>query len=161
MLNNPSGKSWRSAAVTAMAADESLSDTWRALNVSLEAQNATPDDVATLVELIKKRIQPVNAFDLLARIDISVASDVLYSRYLSDDVCPDSKFGGFLFELSGMLDSIVEASGRDKLLEVVKGRDCGNARLKDPRVVEAFTDALDIPFEGFNAWLCSGPETCK
>jgi hypothetical protein len=112
-----------------------------------------PGDRELLEQLILRRIYPVNAFALLVQIDKQAAIDVLLRRYLGDTVDPDTKFGGYAFELSTMLDDLREAHGESALRELVNHPMFNKRRLNDDRVVEAFTDSLGIDKSRLSEWL--------
>lgn len=145
----------RDAARQAMAADTSLSRIWRDLPVAEVAEVCTSADAAWLRELMIRRIDPVNAFELLAHIDLNAAIEALLDRHLGEGVDPDRKFGGYSSELSIMLDDLVEIAGPDALRQLLRREGFGRKHLKDRRVIEAFSEALDIDEKQWETWLNS------
>lgn len=153
-MEKPSGEAeaWRSAAEHALQAHDELLDAWRRQKASVVLPHATSEDVELLRQLIVRKIYPVNAFEVLARIDHSAAIEVLLARYLGDGVDPDTKFGGFTFELSSMLDDLKEAHGQSALRSLIENPRFRRDLLMDPRVIEAFTNALDMSPDEFPHW---------
>lgn len=145
----------RSAAEQAMTAEAALFEVLRELPVAEAARNCTAADVAWLRELIIRRIYPANAFELLAHIDVNMAIEALLDRYLGEFVCPDTKFGGYSFELATMLGDLVEIAGPDALRQLLRCDGFGRKHLKDRRVIDAFSEALDIDEKQWEAWLIS------
>jgi hypothetical protein len=119
------------------------------------AQCCTQADVKWLRELMVRRIYPANAFELLARIDADAAIEALLDRHLGDGVDPDTKFGGYLFELATMLDDLVEIAGPDALRQLIQRDGFGRKHLSDRRVIAAFSDALDLDAQQWDTWLKS------
>lgn len=76
--------------------------------------------------------------------------------YLGKGVHPDNKFGGYTFELSTMLDDLREIAGEYALWQLIHLDAFDRNRLDDPRVREAFCDALDISQQDFGDWLALG-----
>jgi len=146
----------------ALAAHDALSEAWRSLSVPDIATCCSKDDISLLRDLIRSRIYPINAFELLARIDLSSAMQALLRWYLGKGVSPDTKFGGYTFELSTMLDDLNEIAGENALRQLIHLDSFDRDRLDDPRVREAFCDALDIAPQDFNGWLaCSATSSSE
>ena len=143
----------RSAGRNALAAQDALLAAWRDLKPEDFASLAGAPDVGLLVNLIERRIYAVPAFVALARIDITAARDVLLSRYLGRAVDPDRKFGGYLFELAAMLVVLCQAGGQAALLDLIDRPDFSPERLTDQRVVEAFSEALEIGPSQVPEWI--------
>ncbi|HET6878805.1 MAG TPA: hypothetical protein VFI31_01470 [Pirellulales bacterium] len=155
MKENKTLEELRTAAADAMTASKGLFEVWRELPVSEVAQCCTQADVGWLRELIIHRIYPVNAFELLAHIDVDSAIEALLDRYLGEAVSPDTKFGGYSFELDTMLDDLVEIAGPDALKRLVQRNGFGRKHLNDRRVTDAFADALNLDAKQWNTWLKS------
>ena len=134
----------RSAGRNALEAQDALLAAWRDLKPEDVASLAGAPDVGLLVRLVERRIYAVPAFGALARIDITAARDVLLSRYLGRAVDPDRKFGGYAFELTAMLDDLRQAGGQEALTDLIDQPDFLPERLTDQRVIEAFSEALEI-----------------
>jgi hypothetical protein len=143
----------RSAGRNALEAQDALLAAWRDLKPEDFASLAGGPDVGLLVRLIERRIYPVPAFGALARIDITAARDVLLSRYLGRAVDPDRKFGGYAFELAAMLDELSQAGGQEALMDLIDQPDFSPEGLADQRVVEAFSDALEIGPSRVPEWI--------
>jgi hypothetical protein len=149
---NASAEALRLAARRAIEAHDELSAQWRSSqSASICLQSA--EDVELLKQLVLRRIDPVNAFAALCRIDKSGAIAVLLRRYIGEGVDPDRKFGGFGSELWIMLDDLCEEHGEDALRDLVHHPQFNRSALRDPRVVEAFADSLDIEVGKFPDWL--------
>jgi hypothetical protein len=143
----------RSAGRRALEAQDELASVWKHLNEKEIAQAATPDDSELLCQLILRRIYPTNAFAALANVSPPVAQQMLLARYLGKGVDPDTKFGGFSYELSSMLDDFYMASGERGLRELVRHPQFDRNCLDDPRVVDALSEALKIRPEELPEWL--------
>ena len=131
---------------------------WRTLPMADTARRCDEHDIELLCELITRRIYPVNAFELLARIDLNAAFRVLLDLYVSSQVNPDRKFGGYYFELSIMLDDLKEIGGEQALRRLLALDRFDRRKLADHRVVDAFSEALEIEPEEFQTWLASSTE---
>lgn len=145
----------RVAGRNVLGAHDALLEVWRSLSVPDVARCCTGADIELLRQLIKSRIDPLNAFELLAQVDVSSAMQALLGWYLGKGVDPDTKFGGYTFELSTMLDDLYEIAGEDALRQLIHMDAFDRNRLDDPRVREAFCDALDIAPQEFAVWLAS------
>jgi hypothetical protein len=143
----------RSAGRSALEAQDALLAAWRDLKPEDIASLAGGPDVGLLVRLIERRIYAVPAFGALARIDITAARDVLLSRYLGRVVDPDRKFGGYAFELAAMLDELCQAGGHEALMDLIDQPDFSPERLTDQRVIEAFSEALEIEPSRVPEWI--------
>lgn len=150
-------QAFRSAAKEAIESHDALADLWRKMPVAETAHRCGESDVALLRQLIEYRIFPVNAFELLARIDLREAYSALLSRYVGKGVSPDGKFGGYSFELSVMLDDLKEIGGEEALRGLIALDGFDRRKLTDPRVINSFSDALDIEPHEFNDWLNASP----
>jgi DNA-directed RNA polymerase alpha subunit len=110
-------------------------------------------DKDVLCNLIISRIDILNSFELLVRLDPDRALRVLTRCYLGKGVSPDTKHGGYESELSIMLDDIVEISGEPTLRKLVK-LNIDEETMKDKRVIRSFCDALSLDAEiEFLHWL--------
>jgi hypothetical protein len=143
----------RSAGRNALEAQDALLAAWRDLKPEDVASLAGAPDVGLLVRLIERRIYAVPAFGALARIDITAARDVLLSRYLGRVVDPDRKFGGYAFELATMLDELRQAGGQEALTDLIDQPDFSSERLTDRRVIEAFSEALEMEPSRVPEWI--------
>jgi hypothetical protein len=143
----------RDAAQAALRAQDELLDVWRNVATGQLASELEAADISLLRELIVRRIYPVNAFGLLAQADPEVAADVLLSRYLGKSVDPDTKFGGFEFELATMLDDLLAAGGMEGIADLVRKSDFAMDRLEDPRVKRVFSDVLQIETDQVMTWV--------
>jgi hypothetical protein len=143
----------RSAGRDALEAQDALLTAWRDLKPEDFASLAGGPDVGLLVRLIERRIYAVPAFGALARIDITAAREVLLSRYLGRGVDPDRKFGGYVFELASMLDELLQAGGQEALMDLIDRPSFSPERLTDRRVIEAFSEALEIGPLGIAEWI--------
>lgn len=155
MQANETLEKLRSAAEQAMAAEAALFEVWRELPVAEVAQCCTAADAAWLREIMIRRIYPANAFELLAHIDVNMAIEALLDRYLGEFVGPDTKFGGYSFEISTMLSDLAEIAGTDALRQLLRHDGFGRKHLQDRRVIEAFSEALDIDEKQWETWLKS------
>jgi len=158
-VSNAAFRELRSAAAEALRAHDKLLEVWRHVEESKLAADATTDDIAILRELVVRRIYPVNAFGLLVQIDRDAAIEVLLSRYLGVAVDPDTKFGGFEFELATMLDDLREVGGIGSLRTLVRHPQFSLERITDPRVRRGFGDTLNMDEEQIMAWVRSERET--
>ena len=143
----------RNAAARAVTSHDELLTIWRNLDSSQIAGECTPDDVQLLQELVRRRIYPINAFELLARADREAAIDTLLSRYVGVHVDPDRKFGGYSFELESMIEDLVNVHGDAALRELIARPQFEAARLRDHRVQAALCQALEIDEPALRAWL--------
>lgn len=146
-------ENWRSIARQALEVHDKLLNAWRALDDRELRDLSSAEDTEVLKQMIVRRIYPVNAFAALAVVDRQGAIDVLFSRYLGIGVDPDSKFGGYCFELSTMLDDLRESYGEAVLRELICDRRFNRNLLHDKRVLEAFMEALEIDHEGLTSWF--------
>ena len=145
----------RAAASDALRSHDKLLEIWRHVDESKLARDATAGDIEILRDLIIRRIYPVNAFCLLVQIDRDGAIEILLSRYLGTAVDPDTKFGGFEFELAAMLDDLQEVGGVECLERLIKHPTFSIGRIADPRVRRVFSDVLHIDEAQVNAWVQS------
>jgi len=107
--------------------------------------------IGSLEHLILSRIDILRSFELLSSIDLNHAEQLLLRRYLGG-VCPDTKFGGYEFELCDMLDDYRLAGG--DLEALVKAPLFDRTKLGDPRVIRSFCEALDFDSANeFEDWL--------
>ncbi len=143
----------RDAARTALAAQDQLLNAWRSIPAGDYPTFSEATDVELLKLLIWRRIYPLNAFGALVRIDKNAAVDILMTLYLGRAVDPDTKYGGYVFELSTMLDDLRETYGAEVLCEVIKHPMFDRERISDKRVIEAFSDALGLDASCFSHWL--------
>lgn len=134
----------RSAGLDALEAQDALLAAWHDLKPEDFASLEGGPDAGLLVRPIERRIYAVPAFGASARIDIAAARDVLLSRYLGGVVDPDKKSGGYALELAAMLDELRQAGGQEALMDLIDQPGFSPERLTDQRVVEAFSEALDI-----------------
>lgn len=148
---------FRSVAKEAIESHDALAELWRKMPVAETAQRCGESDIELLRQLIEYRIYPVNAFELLARIDLRQAYSALLSLYVGKGVNPDGKFGGYYFELSVMLDDLKEIGGEEALRSLIALDGFDRGKLTDPRVATSFSDALDIEPHEFNDWLNASP----
>jgi len=142
----------RTAMMGALRAHDELLAAWRQVESTARSALDTPEDVKTLKELIVRRIDIMNSFDALVRVDRAAAMEVLLSRYLGSGVDPDKKFGGYTSELAVMLDDLREAGGVAALRTLVSHVRFARELLSDRRVIEALADALEIPCDQVRDW---------
>jgi hypothetical protein len=145
----------RKAAIEVLMAQDRLLNVWRGVEELQLAQNATPEDVSLLRELIISRIYPMNAFGLMVQIDKKSAIEVLLSRYLGRGVDSDTKFGGFESELDTMLDDLWEFGGVEWIEKLVLHPDFEIERIKDPRVRRTFSEVLQLEEHQIPKWVQS------
>ncbi len=143
----------RDAGNQALMAHDTLLMVWRGVQEAQLVQTATPEDMLLLRDLIYRRIYPVNAFGLLVRIDQKIAIEVLLSRYLGKAVDPDSKFGGFEFELEAMLDDLHELGGAELLKRIVTHPDFEIERINDSRVRRSLSAVLHLEEQEILQWV--------
>lgn len=144
------------AAELALRAADGLLLAWRQLDAEDHELIGKFIDPAVLRKLVYRRLYPVNAFAAIARADKGAAIDILIEWYLGDTVDPDSKFGGYSFELESMLDDLREKWGELGLRELIAHPNFNKDRLKDRRVIEAFAATLDMDDGQFVEWLATG-----
>jgi hypothetical protein len=142
----------RAAGRRALEVQDELLSAWKRLDPDDLRLLGSPEDLDLLQELILRRIYPVNAFAALVKVSRHAAVDMLFSRYLGHPVDPDTKFGGYAFELSAMLDDLREAHGEAALRDLIGDPRFHRHLLNDDRVVSAFADALDTDVEHFCEW---------
>jgi hypothetical protein len=142
-MNTPF-EEFRKAARSAIEAHQSLLESWKRLDGQDYTREASPDDVRLLKDLIIRRIYPANIFEVLARVDWDAASAILLSRYLGKGVDPDTKFGGYSFELSSLLEDYCEKGGYHAIRSLLSHPDFDRAKLSDPRVSEVLCSLLHI-----------------
>lgn len=73
---------FRQADTEVLAAYDNLRAVWKELSSVDVYICLAPKDCEFLKELIIKRIQPVNAFEFLAKTDVAGAIEILLRRYL-------------------------------------------------------------------------------
>jgi len=154
--------SWRAlreAASLALRAQDALLDAWRRTPPDPLPADAGPDDVRLLRDLIIRRIYPLPAFGALVRIDPTAAVEVLLSRYVGRGVDPDRKFGGYAFELSGMLGDLAEACGEKALRDLLSHPEFNGRLLADRRFVESLAYTLDIEPDQVGKWITADAGT--
>lgn len=110
---------------------------------------------ADLENLLLLRIEVLSAFELLVRLNPERAQAILLRRYLGRGVSPDRKFGGYEFELSTMLDDLVEIAGKNSLVGIVRSNLFDPEKLEDPRVVQSLAGALDCEPDEIPHWYQS------
>lgn len=137
----------------ALIAHDELLRAWRACEPGDLAALAGSDGIELLRQMVRRRIYPVNAFGALVQLDQAIAVDLLMDLYLGQGVNPDTKFGGFTFELWVMLDDLRELSGEAALRLVASDPRVNDGRLEDHRVIEAFAMALDVSDAEARQWL--------
>ncbi len=147
----------RQAAQQAIAANDQLLEAWRTW--SREGKPAPfSDDVPLLQELIHRKIYPINAFEVLARLDIEAAINALLGRYLGLHVSPDRGFGGFEFDMWSMLDDLVLFGGESALLRLIHHPDFNAEMLLDPRFRRSVCEALELDDAAFASWIANHPK---
>lgn len=142
----------RAAGRRTLEVQDELLSAWRHLDPGDLSLLGSPEDINLLQELIRRRIYPLNAFAALVKVARPAAVDVLFSRYLGHTVDPDTKFGGYAFELGTMLDDLCDAHGQLALRDLVRDSRFTRRLLDDDRVVGAFAEALDIDLEQVSDW---------
>ncbi len=105
--------------------------------------------VSTLVRLIRMRIDVLNAFELLMRIDGNRAQQVLLDLYVGKDVDPDTKYGGFTSELSIMMSDLVDFYGVKSIVQIIRSEFFDKRLLKDARFAESIVFAAEMPLDEF------------
>lgn len=134
----------------ALKINESIYSFWNEftdLSVNTCSKEVIEATIVLLKEMILKRIEVVNCFELLIRLNVDEALDILESRYLGNKVCLYTKFGGVQNELGLMLSDYVEIRGENSFLNEVLQRYLSSEKLNDPRVISAFCEALDLEGE--------------
>jgi hypothetical protein len=143
----------RRAIQQALLAQDELLKIWEQTDINAVAPQLTSDDLDLLKQLVIRRIYPANAFEYIVRLDRPAAVELLLSRYVGECVDPDSKFGGYLFELSIMLDDMRATYGDQALIELVQDPRFCQEMLSERRVLKAFSEALDISMKECELWL--------
>jgi hypothetical protein len=143
---------FRRAAAQALEANDALHQANRGLAFSTRLE---PSDIPVLRELIVRRIDVLPAFSRLVILDPQAARKVLLDRWLGYGVDPDTKYGGYAFELSSMLDDLREAGGDAALREVISDPRFARERLSDPRVLDSLGFALDKTSAQVKRWLAA------
>lgn len=154
MIEESGMEKLRRAGSEALRCHDVLLEAWRALQES-DIAEATNEDASFLRSMIIRRIYPVNAFGLLVRIDQDAAIEVLLSRYLGVDVDPDTKFGGFEFELATMLDDLLEIGGTHRIAQLVSDSRFSIERMEDLRVLRVLGGVLQMEDEMVPNWIRS------
>ena len=126
---------------------------WKSVDVDDFVKNITKNEIVLLKELIIKRIDVLNSFEILCRVDFDGAKEILLRRYLGKGVNLYSKFGGVTFELSTILDDIVEIHGLESLKNILKVNEIDLDKLRDEQVILSLANALNLSFEETQAWL--------
>jgi hypothetical protein len=146
---------------TALKAQDELSEAWRQQRNEGDIPN-TPANIDLLKQLIKQRIHPLNAFEHLARMDREEAIQMLITCYLLKGASPDRKFGGYVFELSTMLDDLKEFHGEAALRDLVRHSLITPTLKSDRRIAESFAEAMDISVGEVLKWFdAASPKTDK
>ena len=130
------------AARNALNASRALQESWKSVDLAQLSRSLTPSDIDLVEQLILSRVDVLNAFELLVRCAPGRAEAVLMARYLGKDVSPDTKYGGFLFELDSMLNDWVEVQGKESLRHLFRA--VSPERIADARVLTAVRDVLDL-----------------
>jgi len=150
----PDLTTFRTVAQRVLDADSEMLEFWRNVDASELSEHANAADVQILRKLIFARIHVLPAFGVLSRLDRCLAFDVLISRYVGVPVSPYRKFGGFVFELSTMLDDLCEIHGEQALRDLIATTGFDIGKLGDPNVIQSFCEALDLDdAESFHSWL--------
>lgn len=147
-MTDDSLAAFRRAAANALEACDALDEALRRLDRDLE-----PADIPVLEQLIVRRIEVLRPFERLAALDLQAARKVLLDRWLGHGVDPDTKFGGYTFELGVMLDDLRVVGGDDALRGLIADPRFARERLSDPRVLDALGEALDLTRDGVVRWL--------
>jgi len=103
--------------------------------------------VPVLQRLIELELLAPQAFELLLKVQPEAAIEILLRRYLGPDVDPDTRFGGFQFNLSLMLTDFADMLGSEALKRLVRTGNIAANKLQDARVKAAFAEALDLEDE--------------
>ena len=90
---------------------------------------------------------------ILCRVDFDGAKEILLRRYLGKGVNLYSKFGGVTYELSTILDDIVEIHGLESLKNILKVNEIDLDKLRDEQVILSLANALNLSFEETQVWL--------
>lgn len=126
---------------------------WKSVDVDDFVKNITNNEIVLLKELIIKRIDVLNSFEILCRVDFDGAKEILLRRYLGKGVNLYSKFGGVTYELSTILDDIVEIHGLESLKNILKVNEIDLDKLRDEQVILSLANALNLSFEETQVWL--------
>lgn len=153
-MSHPRLFDFRTIATEALKAHDALMRIWRELPPAMFAESSH-DDVKLLKELIHRRIYPCNAFEILAHLDQDAAIEMLLRCYFGNHVNPDTKFGGFEFEIGLMLDDLRSICGIEQVVRLVNEPDFALALLDDPRVRRVFSEVLAISENEVSSWVQS------
>jgi hypothetical protein len=134
-------------ATKAIDAHKKLEHFWRDSDLSAISSMDSDSLVPVLVELIVRRIDIANPFELLIKISPDDALAILERRYLGEYVSPYRKFGGYYFELSLILSDYLEIRGKDCFISEILLNDKFKSKLSDSNAVAAICDALDMDSE--------------
>lgn len=142
----------RRAGAEALRAQHELLNAWRGMQKS-DAADATLDDVCLLKEMFIQRIYPINAFELICAVDLQCAIELIINLYLGVNVDPDTKFGGFQFELDSLIGDLKEAGGLQKIIQLVNHPRFALDRVDDQRVCEVLSNVLEIDTGMVSQWV--------
>lgn len=144
-MSNERIEQFRQIAHDAVESQNRLLSFWRACNTPEFSADCNITDVELLSELILLRIFPINAFSLLVLLDKERSIDVLLSRYIGRDVDPDTKYGGFEFELSSMLDDFFSSFGIDAISDIICRNNYSSDKIKgDIRIMRTLSHAVNV-----------------
>ena len=150
---------FKNIAIESLEIEKKRASFWRNCDKEKLAQEITAEEIALLKELIIGRVDVLNSFELLCRVDKEEAISVLIRCYLGKGVCLYSKFGGTRFELSTILDDIVELYGKESLRNILKLDAIDKSKLVDEQVLLSFSEALDLDIEETKKWLAEPNES--
>ncbi len=149
----------RTAAAEAVRAPDKLLEVWRHVEESKLALDSNSNDIALLREADRPAdISQQRFYGLLVQFDREAAIELLLSRYLGKAVDPDTKFGGFEFELATMLEDLREAGGEECLGKLVRHPQFSMGRIADQRVRRVFSEVLRLDEKQISAWVQSQQE---
>lgn len=146
----------RALATSALEASGKLGECLRGADRAALAATLGPEDGDWLERLVVSRVDVLFAFDLLCRVAPERATKLLVSRYLGK-ADPDTQFGGYVFELAGLLDDWTGAHGKDGLRRLLSSETVSLDRRRDARVQKAIRQAVGLDDdEDVDEWLAAG-----
>jgi len=112
------------------------------------------NEIDIIKQLILTRLDILNSFEILVKADLNEAISILNRRYFGKHVDPDTKYGGFEFEISSMLSDVVEFAGEKALINILTSEKNSTKILNDERVLRAIEEAMDFgDLDEVRSWL--------
>ncbi len=120
---------------------------WQKADIASLTKELKEEDAVLLQQLILALIEVLPLFEILLHLDPKRAKDILLRRYVGTGIDPDTKFGGYEFELSSMLDDYQKILGETKFEELFTDPGFDRDKLSDPRMKRSLMEVLNFNTE--------------